>query len=648
MDGGSGLGDGGGPHGQRWERYLRAAVRQGDRPAVSSAGWTDLSRRQRRRGIVADFIRQVAVKTHTREHSGFGTAFEDTTDHGDEDVRRRIDMRTVPAAMLSWLAALVGTALPGRVAMLAGLLCGVLAVLTWVSVSRRRTSPCRPATDRGPHPRSITNSLRASVRPLVPAAVLAIVCGSGILLTAGAQTGMKTQGPIEQAIAASRTVTAVLLIRSDPRAVKGAGGRLMITALLTEATADGRKFQAAAPVLVVADSQWVDVCDGQYIAAAGTLRATDPGTDAVAYFSAKTAPRLVTAETAWSRWPKELRTRWRDVVQSQWGRIWPDAAGLLPGMITGDRSAQPAEMDAAMKRVGLTHLTAVSGANCTLILGGLIYLARCARFPRWLAALLAVGGLGAFVTVVGPDPSVLRAALMGLIGILAMLSGRPKRSSALLAVSVVCLLTADPWLAVDFAFILSVLATLGLVLVGQQCSRWLQTWLPLWLAQAVAIPLTAQLFCAPVIVLLQPQLMTYSLPANMAAAPVIALVTAAGTLGLAMVTLAPWAASVLVFLSGTGAAWVGVVAKFFSGLPGAAVPWPEGAAGVSSMGALSIATVAVLWIGVHHRRFRAGAARVRKRLPPRWQPLAGLPGAVALAAGSGAALGWMLASSGAV
>ncbi len=561
-------------------------------------------------------------------------------------------MRLVPAAVLSWLAALVGTALPGRVAMSAGLLGGILAVLTWVIVSRRRTSPCRPATGRGPHPQSIRNSLRASVRPLVPAAVLAIVCGSGILLAAGAQAGLKTQGPIEQAIAGSGTVTAVLLIRSDPRPVagagSGAGGRLMITALLTEATADGRRFQAAAPVLVVADSQWAGVGDGQYIAAAGTLRATVPGADAVAYFAAKTAPRLLAAESVWSRWPKDLRTRWRDVVQSQWGRIWPDAAGLLPGMITGDRSAQPAEMNAAMKRVGLTHLTAVSGANCTLILGGLIYLARCARFPRWMAALLAVGGLGAFVTVVGPDPSVLRAALMGMIGILAMLSGRPKRSSALLAVSVVCLLTADPWLAGDFAFILSVLATLGLVLVGQECSRWLQAWLPLWLAQAVAIPLTAQLFCAPVIVLLQPQMMTYSLPANMAAAPVIALVTAAGTLGLAMVTLAPWAASVLVFLSGTGAAWVAVVAKFFSGLPGAAVPWPEGAAGVSSMGALSIATVAVLWIGVHHRRFRAGAARVRKRLPPRWQPLAGLPGAVALAAGSGAALGWMLASSGAV
>ncbi|MCY0903745.1 ComEC/Rec2 family competence protein [Arthrobacter sp. H14-L1] len=605
---------------------------------------------QRSRGLLAGLVRRIEAATHTRERWEIRREFEHTGAPGTEVGSRRVDVRLVPAAILSWLAALVGAALPGRVAMSAGLLGCLLAVVAWVGVYHRRDKARGPTDCHAPHQRSIANSLRAKLRSLIPAAVLAMVCGSGILLAAGAQTALKTQGPIEQAIAGSGTVTAVLEIRSDPRTVAGAGsgarGRLMITALLTEATADGRRFQAAAPVLVMADSRWAGVANGQSIAAAGTLRATDPGADAVAYFTAKTAPRLVAGEPGWSRWPKDLRTRWREAVQAQWGPVWPDAAGLLPGMITGDRSAQTAAMDAAMKRVGLTHLTAVSGANCTLILGGLIYLARCFRFPRWLAALLAVAGLGAFVTVVGPDPSVLRAALMGLIGILAMLSGRPKRSSALLAVSVVCLLTADPWLAGDFAFILSVLATLGLVLVGRQCSRWLQAWLPLWLAQAVAIPLTAQLFCAPVIVLLQPQLMTYSLPANVAAAPVIALVTMAGTLGLAMVALTPWTAPVLVFLSGAGAAWVAVVAKFFSGLPAAAVPWPQGAAGVSSMSALSTVTIAVLWIGVHHRRVGAGAARIRRRLPPRWQPLAGLPGAVALAACSGAALGWTLALSG--
>ena len=88
-------------------------------------------------------------------------------------------------------------------------------------------------------------------------------------------------------------------------------------------------------------------------------------------------------------------------------------------MITGDRSGLAPDLTAAMKTAGLTHLTAVSGANCTMILVALTYLARCCRSPRGLAAGLSAGGLATFVGIVSPDPSVLRAAVMGWLGVLA-------------------------------------------------------------------------------------------------------------------------------------------------------------------------------------------------------------------------------------
>ncbi len=561
-------------------------------------------------------------------------------------------MRLVPAAVGSWAAALAGTAIPAPDAIRAGLVAafvagivgGLLGLVGWISAGTVQTA------DQSRHRNSgrTTRIVRSRLPRVIPAAVLVLSCVAAVLLVAGVQADFRIRGPIAQAIAGSGTVTAVLLVRSDPHPVNapGSGGKVMVAALLTEATSAGQSFQAAAPVLVVGGADWNTVVAGEYVAAAGTLKATDAGADTAAYFTAKSSPRVIAVQQGLARWAAGLRAGWRDAAQSQWGTVWPDAGGLLPGMITGDRSSQPADLDAAMKRVGLTHLTAVSGANCTLILGGLIYLARCLRCPRWLAAGLAVTGLAGFVAVVGPDPSVLRAALMGVVGILAMLSGRPKRISALLAVAVVGLLIEDPWLAGSYAFILSVLATLGLVLVGQPCSRWLQAWLPHWLAQAMAVPLTAQLFCAPVIVLLQPQLLTYSLPANMAAAPVIALVTGIGTLGLGALMLAPWAEPAFTFLSGIGAQWVAFVARFFSGLPGAALPWPEGAAGVAAMAVLSAVTVTLLWSAVNHRRLGAAAVRMRARLPTRWQGAAGLPGAVALAAAAGAAVAWLASSIG--
>ena len=119
-----------------------------------------------------------------------------------------------------------------------------------------------------------------------------------------------------------------------------------------------------------------------------------------------------------------------------------------------------------MKTVGMTHLTAVSGANCSLVLGALLLAARTcalrARQPPWPS----LAGLGLFVLMVGPDSSVLRAALMGSIGSGLGRAGRPGRGLSLLCVAVIGLLLAQPVLATSFGFLLSVLATLGIVVAG--------------------------------------------------------------------------------------------------------------------------------------------------------------------------------------
>ena len=124
----------------------------------------------------------------------------------------------------------------------------------------------------------------------------------------------------------------------------------------------------------------------------------------------------------------------------------------------------------------------MSGANCSLILGTLLLTARTLRLPRVVAAVASLAELGLFVLMVGPDPSVLRAALMGGIGLTALAFGRTGRGLSLLCLAVIGLLLAQPALAASFGFLLSVLATLGIVVTGRRIMDWLPPAVPRWAA----------------------------------------------------------------------------------------------------------------------------------------------------------------------
>ncbi|WP_256998894.1 ComEC/Rec2 family competence protein [Micrococcus luteus] len=121
----------------------------------------------------------------------------------------------------------------------------------------------------------------------------------------------------------------------------------------------------------------------------------------------------------------------------------------------GDRSAQGAALDDAMKASGLSHLSAVSGANVAMILGAVAITLRCARVHRAVVLSAGLAVLGVFVVVVGPEPSVLRAAVMGALGALAVFFGRARQAFGLLTVGGTALLVAVPALAVEPAFHLS-------------------------------------------------------------------------------------------------------------------------------------------------------------------------------------------------
>jgi competence protein ComEC len=502
-----------------------------------------------------------------------------------ERPRPRMDLRLVPPALLVWAAAVAGVwlPLPGLVAVSVCFLVGACLLLH--AARRRRAFGGRDA----PAPRSFLTTLNIAL-------VLAAVAASHSAIAAS----QRQDGALAAAVATRSAVVVEAEVSGAPRRLKtpgrsGTSDRWSVPATALVVIANAGMIHTDAELMIMGGRDWEHVVPGQRIRTTGRLKPPDAGQPEAGILSATTSPVTTAAPEAWQEGPGALRRRFAAAAEP----IDGDARGLLPGMVTGDTSFLDEQLESAMKTVGMTHLTAVSGANCSLILGALLLAARTLRLPRGPAAGFALAGLGMFVLMVGADASVLRAALMGAIGIASLAGGRTGRGLSFLCVAVIGLLLADPALGTRFGFLLSVLATLGIVVIGQRIVDWLPHAVPRWLAAGLAVPLSAQLFCGPVIVLLQPQFSSYALLANMVAAPLVAPVTILGTAAVPLVPFVPWAAELPLAIAAVCAGGVAAIARFFSALPGAALPWPEGVFGAATMVLLSATTLVALWLAAH-------------------------------------------------
>jgi competence protein ComEC len=145
-----------------------------------------------------------------------------------------------------------------------------------------------------------------------------------------------------------------------------------------------------------------------------------------------------------------------------------------------------------------------------------------------------------------------------------------------LAIATLILLISDPWLAVEFGFGLSVLATAGILLLAPAMAEKFSKRMPLPLALGLSVTLAAQLFCLPLLMQLQPGLPTYSVVANLLAGPMVAPVTVLGMIALLLTPLAPPLVAIVSWIASLGTWVIELVAIFFSGLPVAYFPWATG------------------------------------------------------------------------
>jgi competence protein ComEC len=412
------------------------------------------------------------------------------------------------------------------------------------------------------------------------------------------------RGPVAALAARSTSAELRLTIVRDPSPVQSSTGRGLVVAdaTVTGVRADrGGWVDDRAPVVVFAVRGWLGLLPGQQVEVDAGLRPPRDGDTVAAVVLPTDLPRLVGRPPPWQRWAARVR----DGLRTACAELGEDRRGLLPGLVLGDVSAMPPSLTDAFRVTGLTHLNAVSGANVAIVVGAVTVGVRRLGVGRvgrvWLAAAALLG----FVVLVRPQPSVLRAAVMGAVVLLAALLGRRSSPVPVLAGAVLLLVVLDPFLARTPGFALSVLATAAIVLLAPGWTERLTRWMPRPLAAAVAVPAAAQLACTPIIVAVFGQLTPLAVPANLLAAPAVAPATLLGLAAALVGVVLPPVAAGLAWTAGLAAGWLAVVARSLAAAPGAGLRWPSGWQGALLLGIVA----AALFIGVRtvRRRWRRRA-----------------------------------------
>jgi competence protein ComEC len=357
--------------------------------------------------------------------------------------------------------------------------------------------------------------------------------------------------------------------------------------LVAEVTGPGDPVEVTiggAPALVFTDPGVGSPRLGELVTVRGSVEATPAGERVRFLVFASGGFAVVGAQAPVIAWADRLRATFTDLTADLPG----DGADLLPGLAIGATGAVSDELDAAMKASSLSHLTAVSGANCAIVVGLVMLGGAALGIPRTGRVVASAIVLLLFVVLVTPQPSVQRAALMSLLVLAAIARGIPLRGPPVLCLAVIVLLVIDPWLSREYGFALSVLATGGLLLLAPRIASALARWLPGWLAAVIAVPLAAQVACQPVLLLLDASLPTYGVMANLLAAPAAPLSTVLGLAACLLASVLPPAGWLLACLAWLPASWVAGVAHAFAELPGARIPWPPGPLGLALILVLTV------------------------------------------------------------
>ncbi|MCX6445100.1 MAG: ComEC/Rec2 family competence protein [Actinobacteria bacterium] len=351
-----------------------------------------------------------------------------------------------------------------------------------------------------------------------------------------------------------QTTSVVVQVTTDPSRVApkvfGTAMAPVSFSFMGQALLINDTYSLRIPVRVIASTRSVDgLLPGQKILVqAKVLHSKERRVAALLIVNSRV--KIISEASTWARGLARIRLGLRGATGDG------DAGALIPGMVIGDTTKQSVEFKNEMRRSGLTHLVAVSGANFAIVsafvLWGMQFIFRKVNY-RLIATAIS---LSCFIALVRPSPSVLRAAAMAAVLLFAYGSRQGRDPLPALGFAIAAVVIIDPFQSRDPGFALSVLATAGLLLIAPKIK-------PKFLAP----PIAAMVLCAPVIVALSGYVSPMSIIANVLAAPVVAPITIVGFIAALVSPLFPAVSSFLILFIKPLASWIAWVAAWCSTFP---------------------------------------------------------------------------------
>jgi competence protein ComEC len=222
--------------------------------------------------------------------------------------------------------------------------------------------------------------------------------------------------------------------------------------------------------------------------------------------------------------PHRVLVPLREWFERQITLILPEPhASLLAGLLTGSRTGLSKDVSNDFRTSGLSHIVAISGFNITIILSllsGLLFF-----LPRQKRLIPLVLGISTFALFVGAGAPVIRATIMGILGLIALEAERKTTPRLLILWTAVLMTLWNPLsLQYDVSFQLSFLATVGLSEIGPWLKKILKH-VPstLGIRESLTATLAAQIATIPLSVLIFRQFSLIAPLTNLLTAPLIPL-----------------------------------------------------------------------------------------------------------------------------
>jgi competence protein ComEC len=440
------------------------------------------------------------------------------------------------------------------------------------------------------------------VAPGVLALAMLVLVGAAVT---GARLAVVRDAVLPKLVGEPVTVRGV--VTAEPEHVRYGGRRVRLTVTWVEGTgANWRTHERAALVLPAGAGP---VMLGDTLSVAATVRPAKR-TDALGWRPLADLGRPFVLARAPSeghalRLSAMLRARAREQALAS---LPPEQAGLLAGMALGDTAALRGDVEDAFESAGLTHLVAVSGANLAVVTGAVLGVALLLGARRRALALIGVLLVAAFTFLTRWEPSVLRAAVMAVLVLLGVATGRGPGGRRALCLAVTILLLADPALAMSLGFALSVAATAGILWLGPPLARALPDRLPEIGRVAIAGTLAAQAAALPLAGLATGDLPLMALPANLLAIPLAAAPMLLGVINAVAAPVLPWVADLACVLAKpflTALIWLARWSQRHGGL----IATPNGAARFLLLG------IPVVLVMALHRATRGRSSDLMASVP---------------------------------